>query len=78
MMFSGEKAARNAYTFWFLRICFRQGLAVAAGANTACPPVTSLEGGCRGRRTGMCPAVPAQSRGTVSQASWTIWGEGQH
>lgn len=46
IMFSGEKTARIAYSFWFLRICFRQGLAVAAGPNTAFPPLITLEGGC--------------------------------
>lgn len=61
IMFSIEKAARNAYYFWFLRICCRQGHAVAVGANTAFPPLIALEGGCHSRRAGMCMAVPVQS-----------------
>lgn len=58
--FSGEKTARNAYSFWFLKIHFRQSLAVAAGGSTAFSLISLLDRHC-GRRAGMCVAVPGLS-----------------
>lgn len=67
--FSREKIARNVCSFWFLKVCFRQGLAVVAGSSTAFSPLMSVSDRCRGRRAHLCVAVPGLSWGVMSQAS---------
>lgn len=37
----GEETARNAYSFWFLKICFSQGLTMATGDHPAVSSLTS-------------------------------------
>lgn len=56
--FSREKTARNAYSFWFLKIRFRQALTVAARGSTAFSFLISVLGGCCGRKAGVHVAVP--------------------
>lgn len=43
---------------WFLKIRFRQALAVAAGGSSAAASLISVSGGCCGRKAGVCVAVP--------------------
>lgn len=74
-MFSGEKTVRNAYSFWFLRICFRHGLAVAARPNTVFPPLISLEDGCHGRRAGLCVAGLCRAEGQCPRPPRPSWEE---
>lgn len=56
--FPREKTAGCAYSFWFLKIRFRQTLAVAARGSTASSSLISVSGGCCGRKAGVCMAVP--------------------